>query len=63
MLLQTLGLGYSIQDQIVESSIPDGTVNNLGGYDNFLKIILPSSFHKMLNSLMEIKSDILPIIN
>ena len=29
--------GYSIQDQIVESSIPDGTVNNLGGYDNFFK--------------------------
>ena len=29
--------GYSIQDKIVESSIPDGTLNNLGGYDNFFK--------------------------
>ena len=29
--------GYSIQDQIVESSIPDGTVNNLGGFSSFFK--------------------------
>ena len=29
--------GYSIQDQIVESSIPDGTVDNLGGFSSFFK--------------------------
>ena len=29
--------GYSIQDQIVDSSIPDGTINNLGGFSNFFK--------------------------
>ena len=29
--------GYQIQDEIVESTIPDGTEVNLGGYSNFFK--------------------------
>ena len=29
--------GYQIQDEIVESTIPDGTIANLGGFSNFFK--------------------------